>query len=219
MASSVQSKRVRKTPQARRTEIVSAAAAIALAEGLECITVRRVADELAVRPGLISHYFPVTEDLVAEAFGVAATAELDELIPADRPTGGPVEHLARFFSLTVGESYDGMSRLWLNARHLSRYRPTLADRVGRQEALWRDRLSGLIREGTEAGAFSTDDPVEAAVQILVVLDGLGAHANTDRGDRSPAVETMAVTTAERELHLPKGTLVALLTAPETQRAH
>ncbi|MEU6418790.1 TetR/AcrR family transcriptional regulator [Streptomyces spiralis] len=219
MASSVQSKRVRKTPEERRTEIVSAAAAIALTEGLECITVRRVADELAVRPGLIGHYFPVTEDLVAEAFGVAATAELDELIPAGRPTDGPVERLARFFSLTVGESYDGMSRLWLNARHLSRYRPTLADRVARQEALWRDRLSGLIREGTEAGVFHTDDPMETAVQILVVLDGLGAHANTDRGDRSPTVANMAVTTAERELDLQKGSLLTLMSAPGTHRAH
>jgi AcrR family transcriptional regulator len=183
MASSVQTKRVRKSPEERRSEILSAAAAIALTEGLECITVRRVAEELAVRPGLISHYFPVAEDLVAEAFGVAATAELDDLIPRERPTGGPVEHLARFFSLTVGESYDDMSRLWLNARHLSRYRPALRDRVGHQEALWRDRLSGLLRDGVEAGVFHTPDPLLAAVQILVVLDGLGAHANTVSGTR------------------------------------
>jgi AcrR family transcriptional regulator len=210
MASSVQTKRVRKSPEERRSEILSAAAAIALTEGLECITVRRVAEELAVRPGLISHYFPVAEDLVAEAFGVAATAELDDLIPRERPTGGPVEHLARFFSLTVGESYDGMSRLWLNARHLSRYRPALRDRVGHQEALWRERLSGLLRDGVEAGVFHTPDPLLAAVQILVVLDGLGAHANTVRGTRSPVITHMAVTTAERELGLAHGTLLAHL---------
>jgi AcrR family transcriptional regulator len=210
MASSVQTKRVRKSPEERRSEILSAAAAIALTEGLECITVRRVAEELAVRPGLISHYFPVAEDLVAEAFGVAATAELDDLIPRERPTGGPVEHLARFFSLTVGESYDDMSRLWLNARHLSRYRPALRDRVGHQEALWRDRLSGLLRDGVEAGVFRTPDPLLAAVQILVVLDGLGAHANTVRGTHSPVITHMAVTTAERELGLAHGTLLAHL---------
>ncbi|MFD7997419.1 TetR/AcrR family transcriptional regulator [Streptomyces mexicanus] len=210
MASSVQTKRVRKSPEERRSEILSAAAAIALTEGLECITVRRVAEELAVRPGLISHYFPVAEDLVAEAFGVAATAELDDLIPRERPTGGPVEHLARFFSLTVGESYDDMSRLWLNARHLSRYRPALRDRVGHQEALWRDRLSGLLRDGVEAGVFHTPDPLLVAVQILVVLDGLGAHANTVRGTHSPVITHMAVTTAERELGLAHGTLLAHL---------
>ncbi|MFD0546778.1 TetR/AcrR family transcriptional regulator [Streptomyces mexicanus] len=210
MASSVQTKRVRKSPEERRSEILSAAAAIALTEGLECITVRRVAEELAVRPGLISHYFPVAEDLVAEAFGVAATAELDDLIPRERPTGGPVEHLARFFSLTVGESYDDMSRLWLNARHLSRYRPALRDRVGHQEALWRDRLSGLLRDGVEAGVFHTPDPLLVAVQILVVLDGLGAHANTVRGTHSPVITHLAVTTAERELGLAHGTLLAHL---------
>ncbi|MFF0464927.1 TetR/AcrR family transcriptional regulator [Streptomyces mexicanus] len=210
MASSVQTKRVRKSPEERRSEILSAAAAIALTEGLECITVRRVAEELAVRPGLISHYFPVAEDLVAEAFGVAASAELDDLIPRERPTGGPVEHLARFFSLTVGESYDDMSRLWLNARHLSRYRPALRDRVGHQEALWRDRLSGLLRDGVGAGVFRTPDPLLAAVQILVVLDGLGAHANTVRGTHSPVITHMAVTTAERELGLAHGTLLAHL---------
>jgi len=209
MWSSVEPKRVRKDPEARRAEIVAAAAAIALAEGLECVTLRRVAEELAVRPGLISHYFAVAEDLVAEAFGTAATAELDELIPAERPPGRALEYLARFLSLTAGERYDGMSRLWLNARHLSRYRPILRDRVGDQEARWRDRLAGLIAEGAAAGTFRAGDPPAAAVEILVVLDGLGAHANTDRSGRPPAATTMAVSTAERVLHLPDGAVTAL----------
>ncbi|MFD9124701.1 TetR family transcriptional regulator C-terminal domain-containing protein [Kitasatospora sp. NPDC059571] len=213
MSSSVQPKRVRKSPEARRAEIVATAAAIALAEGLECITVRRVADELAVRPGLISHYFPVAEELVAEAFGTAATAELDELIPADRPEGTALPQLARFLGLTTGPRYDDMSRLWLNARHLSRFRAALRERVGHQEARWRDRLTGLIREGADTGAFRTEDPVVAAIRILVVLDGLGVHANTDRSDRPPAVVNMAVTTAERELGLPAGALTPP-TAPQ-----
>lgn len=201
-------KRVRKSPEARRAEIVAAAAAIALAEGLECITLRRVADELAVRPGLINHYFAVAEELVAEAFGAAASAELEELIPAGRPPDRALPDLARFFSLTAGPRWDEMSRLWLNARHLSRYRPALRDRVAQQEALWRDRLSGVIADGAAAGTFRVRDPELAAIEILVVLDGLGAHANTDRSDRPPAVADLAVLTAERVLDLPAGTLTA-----------
>ncbi|MFD3474702.1 TetR/AcrR family transcriptional regulator [Streptomyces sp. NPDC058695] len=212
MPSSTPPKRVRKNPEARRAEIVAAAAAIALAEGLECITMRRVADELGVRPGLISHYFPVAEDLVAEAFGVAATTELDELIPADRLEGEALEDLARFFLLTTGDRFDGMSRLWLNARHLSRYRDRLCDRVGHQEAQWRERLTQLIRDGVAAGVFRAEDPEVTAIQILVVLDGLGVHANTERTDRPPAVTAMAITTAERELAVPAGTLAELMAA-------
>ncbi|MFJ9855081.1 TetR/AcrR family transcriptional regulator [Streptomyces sp. NPDC101150] len=207
MSSSIQRKRIRKSPADRRAEIVDAAATVALTEGLECITLRRIGEQLDVRPGLISHYFPAAEDLVAEAFGAAASVELDALLPADRPDGTPTQHLARFFAHAMGEAYDDISRLWINARHLSRYRPLLRDRVGEQEAAWRGRLEGLVREGVERDEFRTDDPYVTSIQILVVLDGLGAHANTDTSNRPPAVTRMAVTTAERELGLPSGTLI------------
>ncbi|GAA2226866.1 TetR/AcrR family transcriptional regulator [Streptomyces nogalater] len=206
MSSSVQRKRIRKDPAARRAEIVAAAAAVALAEGLECVTLRRIAEELAVRPGLISHYFPSVEDLVAEAFGSAATGELDRLLPAGRATPTPTEQLARFLAHTSGQAYDAISRLWINARHLSRYRPVLRDRVAEQEAAWRDRLERLVQDGVDAGEFVTDDPVAVAVQILVVLDGLGVHANTATPRRPAAVLRMPLTTAERELGLRPGTL-------------
>ncbi|MFE6905872.1 TetR/AcrR family transcriptional regulator [Streptomyces erythrochromogenes] len=206
MSSSVERKRIRKSPEARRTEIVDAATSVALAEGLECVTLRRIADDLTVRPGLISHYFPAVEDLVAEAFGSAAGRELDLLLPAERPGGTPTEHLARFFARTSGEDYDAISRLWINARHLSRYRPVLRDRVTVQEAAWRGRLEGLLREGVERGEFRTQDPSVTTIQILVVLDGLGAHANTGTGGHPAAVARMAVTTAEHALGLASGAL-------------
>ncbi|MBF9072071.1 TetR family transcriptional regulator C-terminal domain-containing protein [Streptacidiphilus fuscans] len=208
MSSSTQPKRTRKTPEARRAEIVAAAAAVALGEGLECITVRRIADELGVRPGLISHYFPVAEDLVAEAFGVAASAELDDLIPADPAGDQALALLDRFLSLISGDRYDGMSRLWINARHLSRYRPTLRDRVVHQEAQWRDRLTGLVEAGVAAGTFRTGSPDIAAMQILVVMDGLGVDVNTDRSTLPPEISAMPALTAERALELPAGTLAA-----------
>ncbi|MCB5165834.1 TetR family transcriptional regulator [Streptomyces bambusae] len=208
MSSSVQRKRIRKTPEARRAEIVDAAAAVALAEGLESLTLRRIAEELAVQPGLISHYFPSVEELVAEAFGTAAGAELDGLLPADRGPGTATAHLAAFFARTEGPAYDAISRLWINARHLSRYRPLLRDRVARQEGAWRGRLAELLGEGAERGEFRTDDPGVTAVQILVVLDGLAVYANTDTTDRPAAISRMAVTTAERELGLAHGALTS-----------
>ncbi|MFD7027848.1 TetR/AcrR family transcriptional regulator [Streptomyces sp. NPDC059917] len=221
MSSSVQRKRIRKSPEARRAEIVDAATAVALTEGLECVTLRRIADELAVRPGLISHYFPSVEDLVAEAFGNAAGAELDALLPFESAGSadsvelagvageGPTRELARFLARTSGDAYDDISRLWINARHLSRYRPVLCARVSEQEAAWRGRLEALLRRGIERGEFRTDDPYATTIQILVVLDGLGAHANTGaRDDRPEAVTRMVATTAERELGLPHGTLCA-----------
>ncbi|MFB7594020.1 TetR family transcriptional regulator [Streptomyces sp. NPDC056160] len=73
--------RIRKQPGERRAEIVRTAARIALEEALERVTLRRVADELGVRPGLVGHYFPAAGDLVSEAFTHAATGERAALLP------------------------------------------------------------------------------------------------------------------------------------------
>jgi AcrR family transcriptional regulator len=217
MSSSVPRKRIRKDPAARRAEIVDAAAGVALSEGLECVTLRRIAEELAVRPGLISHYFPSAEDLVAEAFGSAASAEIDALLPEERPEGTPTEHLARFLARTTGEAYDAVSRLWINARHLSRYREVLRERVAVQEAAWRARLEGLIRQGVESGEFRTADPLVTTLQILVVLDGLGVDVNVGDEDLPEAVTRMAFLTAERELGLDAGTLTRAADAAREPR--
>lgn len=224
-------KRIRKNPDRRRAEILATATEIALAEGLECITMRRIGEELGVRPGLISHYFPVAEELVAEAFGTAASAEIEELIPAARPEGSPLTHLAEFLSRTAEPRFTDMSRLWLNARHLSRFRPILATRVLHQETRWHARLSELLREGVEAQQFHTANPDAAAIRILIVLDGIGAYANDNPDDMSAAaarlpfnlaatVANLPIDLAARELEVPNETLHQLIeTMKDTTRDH
>ncbi|HEY3688674.1 MAG TPA: TetR family transcriptional regulator C-terminal domain-containing protein [Streptosporangiaceae bacterium] len=196
--------RLRKQPAERRAEILDAAAQVALTEGLECITLRRIGEMLDVRPGLVGHYFPAVEDLVAETFGAAAEAELSTLIPAgsDEP---PTARLARFLASALSEQFHDVNRLWLNARHLARYRPTLRRRVILQGDHWRDRLTALIEAGARAGEFRTAQPEVVALKILAVIDGLSADLNAD--PKLPAaVLEMAVEVAERELELSPGTL-------------
>ncbi|WP_436521315.1 TetR/AcrR family transcriptional regulator [Actinoplanes sp. HUAS TT8] len=202
MSSSPSPSRTRKTAEDRRAEIVRAAGTVALAEGLESITLRRIADELGVRPGLISHYFPVAEELVAEAFGATASSELDELLPPS--DAAPLERFRWFFEASIGEMFDDVSRLWLNARHLSRYRPPLHAEVNRQQDNWHARLTALIADGVAAGGFTAADAGAAATRILVAIDGVSTYVNV--GDVPPEAAAFAVMTAERELGLPAGTL-------------
>ncbi|BCJ45815.1 hypothetical protein GCM10010168_57650 [Actinoplanes ianthinogenes] len=202
MTSSPSPSRTRKTAEDRRAEIVRAAGGVALAEGLESVTLRRVADELGVRPGLISHYFPVAEELVATAFGATASAELDELLPPSDAT--PLERFRRFFEAAIGEMFDDVSRLWLNARHLSRYRPVLSAEVNRQQDNWHERLTAVIADGIATGAFVAGDAAVAATRILVAVDGVSTYVNVGR--IPPEAAAFAVMTAERELGLPAGSL-------------
>jgi len=201
-------KRVRKAPAERRQEIVATAAQVGLTEGLECVTLRRVADELGVQPGLVGHYFPAADHLVAEAFTHATMAELDGLLPdgdGDGGSGGGSDGVAtfrRFFGLIASREFDNVSRLWLNARHLSRYRPVLHEHVVAQELLWCRRLEQVIA----AGGFACPDPWAAAVRILVAIDGTSAYVNTSVEHRRAPMADMVRTVAESELGLAAGAL-------------
>ncbi|MFF2026668.1 TetR/AcrR family transcriptional regulator [Streptomyces sp. NPDC058171] len=201
--------RTRKAPTERRQEIVRAAALVGLTDGLECITLRRIADELGVQPGLVSHYFRAADILVAEAFTSATGAELDGLLPQAPEGPGhetPLSTLRRFFALIAGTEFDNVSKLWLNARHLARYRPVLRDHVVEQELLWCRRLEQLIAAGVAAQLFRCADPWTAAVRILVAIDGTSAYVNTSAGSRTDPIAHLARTVAETELGLPPDTL-------------
>lgn len=165
--------RVRKQPEERRAEILAEASRIALEEGLERITLRAVADRLSVRPGLISHYFPAAEDLVVAAFVLAIAGERDRLFSSD---GDPLDRLVVFVQRMQFEE-EGFSRLWLNARHLARFTPALADAIEEQEGLDRGRLAEVIDAGCADGVFTVEDPFEACVRIFMAVDGFGSYAN------------------------------------------
>lgn len=175
MASSAIPVRSRKRPEERREEILAEAASIALEEGLERITLRAVADRLGVRPGLITHYFPAAEDLVVEAFVRAAVAERDSFFPVD---GDALQRLAHFVGHIESGASLPLARLWLNARHLSRFSPALNVALDEQDILDRARLTGLIEDGIASGDFADQDAEAAAIRILIAVDGGGSYVNS-----------------------------------------
>lgn len=196
-------RRLRKNPAERREEILDAAARIALDEGLERITVRAVADSVGVQPGLISHYFPVVQDLVAAAFERAAAEERDDLFP---DSGTPTERVARLTTFIESEAAAPVSRLWLNARHLARFAPELEEILIAQEQIDFDRLTPVVAAGMASGEFVAVDAATAAVRILMAVDAFGTYANEQSGPRRPGSARFVTDAAEWALGLAPGSL-------------
>lgn len=191
----------RKNPADRREEILSAAAAIALQDGLERITVRAVAERIGVRPGLISHYFPVVQDLVVAAFERAAAGERGDVLPDE---GEPLQRMAQVVAFFGSEASADLSRLWLNARHLSRFTPALADAVGRQESAYLERLTEIVAEGAARGDFVVADAEAAAVRILMAVDAATAYVNDPVGLERPGYTSFLPDVTAWSLGLPAG---------------
>ena len=203
MTSSAVTPRSRKRPEERRAEILAAAADIALEEGLERITLRAVADRLGVRPGLITHYFPAADELVLEAFERAAVGERGQFFPAD---GTPVERLAHFIDHVESGASLVLARLWLNARHLSRFSPALDALLQEQDALDQAQLIALIQDGIAAGDFADVDAQAASIRIFIAVDGGGSYVNTAAVIDHPAHVHFSRDVAEWTLGLEPGTL-------------
>lgn len=206
MVSTGENTRRRKSPSDRTAEIIAVASAMALADGLESLTLRRVADALGVKAGLISHYFPSADALVVKAFGVATERELTEIFESLEKLEGPEDRLVALIQMLLGPDYADMSLLWFNAWHASRHRPGLSEEVVDQMNHWVRRVSALISEAATAGFIRVDDPQKAATRILAMIDGLSVrHAVGSKLDYG-IVQELAREVAERELGLPQGTL-------------
>jgi AcrR family transcriptional regulator len=194
----------RKPATERRAEITETAASIAVSEGLDKLTAKRVAETLGVVPGLVTHYFATADELVAAAFAHAATQERQDLFGRAGAAGLPRDQMRRLLAAWLHEDRDPVSLLWLDAWQASRRRPALRDEVTRQMIADLDRLSALIREGT--GDFRVADPRETAIQILGLIDGLSVQAATRSTLDYAPVRDMVIITAERLLGLGPGTL-------------
>ena len=197
----------RKPTEQRRAEIVAAAREIALADGLDSVTLRRIADALGVFPGLVSHYFPSVGDLVAEAFGDVMTHDRDEtfaMIQAAAPA-----YLLRMRELLhymLSDDRDRISLLWLDAWHGARQRPALQAELVAQMRAWDSRLAAMIQAGVGTGEFHTADALLAAGRILATVDGLTVVAAIKSAIDNSAVGDLVIATAERELGLRQGQL-------------
>jgi len=196
----------RKPPEERRAEILGTASALASEEGLESLTLRRVADELGVYPGLVSHYFQTVDELVVAAFRHAVTLESDECYAAVASESTPLDRMRRLLAILASPERNGVSLLWLDAWSAYRHRPALAGEVTRQMAVDLQRLGDLVRDGVAAGQFRADDPAATAARILAAIDGLAVQSAVGPELDRAAVRDLVFTNAERELGVESGAL-------------
>lgn len=196
--------RKRLSADERRAEIAEAAARIGIGEGLERITLRSVAEAIGVRPGLIHHYFPEAEGLVATAFSHAAAAERPRLFRDD--VEDTPSRMVAFLDQTMDPESLEVGRLWLNARNLSRYNASLRHALAVEEQENNSRLVALIEAGVEDGSFVCEQPARSALLVLILVDALTGYSNEEGTESTPLVAPLIFATAEKELGLPPGSL-------------
>jgi AcrR family transcriptional regulator len=101
----------------------SARTAATLRDRAVRVTAKRVAAELGVFSGLVSHYFATADELVATAFAHAAANEREQIFGRAVLADRPVDRMRRLLNAWLHRDRDPVSLLWLDGWQASRRRP------------------------------------------------------------------------------------------------
>ncbi|MHA7261885.1 TetR/AcrR family transcriptional regulator [Arthrobacter sp. TMN-37] len=176
MSSTPPRRAARKAPSERAAEITEAARKLALERGLAAITLRSVAARVGVASGLVAHYQPNVDALVAGTFSTIAAAETAEVAALLARLPGPPQRLALLLDTLLDGARLDVTAVWVEAWFLGRRNEALAAGVREQMDAWQAVLQQVIEEGITGGQFDTPDAASVAWQILGMIDGLNAQA-------------------------------------------
>ncbi len=189
MSAKSTSARVRKTPAERRAEITATAREIALADGLDALTLRAVAGRMGVASGLVAHYEPSMDELVAATFGDLVSQELADVVALMHREEQATRRLAVLLRTLLDGSRGDITLVWVQAWGMGARNDALAARVRAEMDAWQEALASEIGRGMDAGEFARDDPHAVAWYLLALIDGLNAHSLV-RWNVEPARRTL-----------------------------
>ena len=161
----------REDPDARRAALIAACARVLAREGAHGTSVRAIALEAGVSPGLVGHYFPGIDALVAATYAQVG-ARVDAAHDAAVAAAGedPRARLEAFVTASFAEPVASGELLatWIAFWSLVRARADIAALHDAQYAAYRARLEGLL------AACGLEDARRrhAAIALTALIDGL-----------------------------------------------
>ena len=191
MSSTTQKVRSRKSPQQRSAEILAAATLLARQHGLSALTLRAVAERAGVASGLIAHYQPSMDDLIARVYSDLVSAEIAEVEAILAPHDDDTERMAAFLETLMDGTRDDLTVVWVEGWAMGRRNPALAAAVREQMDAWHRLVTDVIDRGCASGAFTTPVSSDAAWQLLGMIDGLNAQSLARGTEGEGWIERMA----------------------------
>jgi len=185
----------RAEPDARRASLVEACARVLAREGTAGTSVRAIALEAGVSPGLIGHYFDGVDALIAATYA-HVEAQVDAALAAAVAAAGPdprarlEAYVTASFRPPIADSE--LLSTWIAFWSLVRARPEIAALHDEQYGQFRVGLERLLAEnGVPAPALR-----RTAIALTALIDGLWLELclspQTFAGGEAPAIAVEAL---------------------------
>jgi AcrR family transcriptional regulator len=178
MSSTRTQRKPRADGQRSRRTILDAAAKLATIEGLEGLSIGRLAEHIGMsKSGLYAHFGSKEELQLATIATAAEIFAADVIAPAEKaPTPlAKIELLCeRFLSHVERRVFPGGCFFASAAAEFDTHPGPVRERIAEFQREWMNLLAQLVREAQAAGELSAEDPDQVAFE----LDGYLLMANT-----------------------------------------
>jgi AcrR family transcriptional regulator len=196
----------RKLSEARRGQILEAAAAVIGERGICDTRVADVAARAGTSSALILYYFESKDRLLAEALATSEDRFYEETARELQTLDSARDRLVRLIELSCAQGPAGEENwldewlLGLDVWALAPRDPDVARDRQVHERRWRDTIAGIVREGQAAGEFQPVDPLEFAIRLGALIDGLAiAVVLNDPDVNAPRMFHLCLAMAAQEL--------------------
>jgi AcrR family transcriptional regulator len=167
------------TADQRRDQMLRAALDVIAERGFAECRIADVAERAGTSPALVIYYFKTKDQLLTEAirFSEDGWYEAGMRRMAEIPTAaGKLEELVAMSCLPEADSEPPSSWvLWLDLWAQSVHHPEVAGVRQKFDERWRELICSLVIEGQEAGEFGPVNPIDFAVLLSALLDGLAVQ--------------------------------------------
>jgi len=171
----------------RRAELAEAVWRVLEMDGLEGLTMRRIAHEASWSVGAVAHYFPSKDALLTFAHELAMERETRRYHEQSAPYSGlaALEAVARAATCLTPDAR-ASSLVWLAFLPRATCREDFRLAQKREQVEWREYLASFMRDAVHQGALEgpLDFDLEAAL-LDAFLDGLTLQALLEPEDYTP----------------------------------
>lgn len=147
-------------------------------DGLEDTTLRNISREGGFTTGVLSHYFPDKQAVIAGAFAAASDDWLAEVRQSLAQAGSAEELLEALVRVAIPEDprRRGEWRLWSEMWTYAGRDRAFAAQLVETDSLWEREIRGALERAQAAGVIAeVDIDVEAPI-LARLIDGLGLRA-------------------------------------------
>jgi len=167
------------TADQRREQMLRAALEVIVERGYAETRIADVAQRAGTSPALVIYYFKTKDQLLTEAirFSEDTWYETGKRRMADIPTAaGRLAEIVAMSCLPEADTGPNSSwLLWLDLWAQAVRHPEVASVRQKFDERWRETICSLVVEGQEAGEFGQVNPVDFAVLLSALLDGLAVQ--------------------------------------------